>query len=172
MTSFIFRNSFRAFNDKKITPEVVGQELERIHEVNGTLRPQFVVDAARPEEAPLHPAFEWDDFVAAEQYRNAQARSMIKTVQIIHEESEDEVLEPVYINVSRQDSAYEPVQKVVTTPDLFEAAFSQVCGRLHAAQQAMQELQRLARHERRKEADLYERAGALIAQAHATVLEA
>jgi hypothetical protein len=169
--AYTFRDSFRAFNDRKITPEVAGQELQRIHEENGTLRSQSVVDAARPEEAPLHPAFEWDDSVAGEQFRNIQARSLIKTVQIVREENDEEVTEPVYINVSRQDSAYEPVQKVVSTPDLFEAAFSQVCGRLNAAQQALQELQQLARRERREEADRYERAHNLVAQAQSTVLK-
>jgi hypothetical protein len=168
---YTFRDSFRAFNDREITPEVAGQELQRIHEENGTLRSQSVVDAARPEEAPLHPAFEWDDPVAAEQFRNIQARSLIKTVQIVREEDDEQTAEPVYINVSRQDSAYEPVQKVVNTPDLFEAAFSQVCGRLNAAQQALQELQKLARRERREEADRYERAHALVARARSTVLK-
>ena len=170
MTAFVFRDSFRAFNDKEITPEVVGQELQRIHEEEGTLRPQAVVNAARPEDAPLHPAFEWNDLIAGEQYRNIQARSLIKTVQI--ESNEDsQPRDPVYVNVSRQDSAYEPIGKVVNTPDLFEAAFSQVCGRLNAAQQALQELQRIAKRERRQETDRYERAGALIARAQTTVLK-
>jgi hypothetical protein len=169
--AYTFRQAFRAFNDLEITPEVAGQELQRIHEEHGTLRSQSVVDAARPEEAPLHPAFEWDDSVAGEQFRNIQARSLIKTVQIVREENDEEVTEPVYINVSRQDSAYEPVQKVVNTPDLFEAAFSQVCGRLNAAQQALQELQQLARRERRTEADRYEKAHALVARAQTVVLK-
>ena len=170
MTKFVFRDSFRAFNDKKVTPEVVGQELQRIHEKDGTLQPQAVVDAARPEDAPLHPAFEWDDFVAGEQYRNIQARSMIKTVQI--ESGEDsEPRDPVYVRVGRQDSFYEPIKKVVNAPDLFEAAFSQVCSQLNAAQHAMQTLQRIAKREQRQEADRYVRAGALIAQAHTTVIK-
>jgi hypothetical protein len=63
------------------------------------------------------------------------------------------------------------VQKVVNTPDLFEAAFSQVCGRLNAAQQALQELQQLARRERRTEADRYEKAHALVARAQSVVLK-
>lgn len=170
MTKFVFRDSFRAFNDKEVTPEVVGQELQRIHEEEGTLKPQFVVNAARPEEAPLHPAFEWNDLVAGERYREVQARSLIKTVQI--QSSEDsQPRDPVYVNVSRQDSSYEPIAKVVNTPDLFEAAFSQVCGRLNAAQQALQELQRIARRERRQETDRYERAVALVARAHTTILK-
>jgi hypothetical protein len=170
MAKFVFRDSFRAFNDKEVTPEVVGQELQRIHEEDGTLRPQAVVNAARPEDAPLHPAFEWNDLVAGEQYRNIQARSLIKTVQIQNTE-DSQPRDPVYVNVSRQDSSYEPIGKVVNTPDLFEAAFSQACGRLNAAQQAMQELQRVAKRDRRQESERYERAGVLIARAQAAVLK-
>ena len=170
MTKFVFRDSFRAFNDKEVTPEVVGHELQRIHEQDGTLRSQAVVDAARPEEAPLHPAFEWNDFVAGEQYRNIQARSLIKTVQIQGSE-DDQPRDPVYVNVSRQDSSYEPIRKVVNTPDLFEAAFSQACSHLNAAQNAMETLQRIAKRERRQETDRYERAVALVARAHTTILK-
>ena len=117
----VFRESFKAFNYRAITPDVAAKELERIHQDRGTLKPQDVVDEARPKEAPLHPAFEWNDFIAGEQYRNIQARSLIK---VVHVERSDET-EPVYINVNRQESAYEPAVKVVNTPELFEAAFSQ-----------------------------------------------
>ena len=170
MTQFVFRDSFRAFNYKEVTPEVVGQELKRIHEEEGTLRPQAVVNAARPEEAPLHPAFEWNDLVAGEQYRNIQARSLIKTVQIQSSE-DDQPRDPVYVNVSRQDTSYEPIKKVVNTPDLFEIAFSRVCNQLHAAQQAVEDLQRIARQERRQETDRYTKVGALIARAQSTILK-
>jgi hypothetical protein len=41
------------------------------------------VDEARPEDAVLHPVFTWDDPVAAEKYREIEARTLIKRVRVI-----------------------------------------------------------------------------------------
>lgn len=160
--TYLFRDSFRRFNDQSITPETAGKELERIHKEHGTLRAHNVVEEARPDEAPLHPAFEWNDPVAAELYRCEQARSLIKTVQVVRSNETDP--EPVYVNVSTKESAYEPMAKVVNTPDMFEIAFSQACARVSGAERALAELQQVARRERRPEADRYQRAERLLGQ--------
>jgi hypothetical protein len=88
--TYSFRDSIHRFDDSAITPEIAGKELERIYDKHGALRAQIVVDEARPDDAPLHPAFEWDDLVAAEYYRREQARSLIKTVQVVREDESDE----------------------------------------------------------------------------------
>lgn len=55
------------------------QELEKLMQAHsGTLSPEIVVDAARPDNAPLHNQFEWDDGIAGEKYRIEQARGIIK----------------------------------------------------------------------------------------------
>jgi hypothetical protein len=62
----------------------VGEHLERLRSENGGIvQPEQVVDDARPEDSPLHHVFEWDDDVAAEKYRIAQARNIIRSVNII-----------------------------------------------------------------------------------------
>ena len=66
-----------------IDAQTAGSELDRIRRRDGTIRPDVVVDEARPEEAPLHPAFEWRDPVAAEQWREHQARTLIKVVRVV-----------------------------------------------------------------------------------------
>lgn len=61
-------------------PEVaVLNELKRIYKANedGKLMPEEVVEAARHPDSPLHSKFEWDDSVAAENYRLNQARTLI-----------------------------------------------------------------------------------------------
>jgi hypothetical protein len=52
------------------------------HEEAGELTPQIVVDKARPEGAPLHDRFEWDDGIAGEKYRLVQAQQIIRSVKI------------------------------------------------------------------------------------------
>jgi len=43
-----------------------------IYHARGILEPQDVVDAARPDDHPLHGAFEWDDGIAAEAHRRQE----------------------------------------------------------------------------------------------------
>lgn len=62
-----------------LTADTVGHELEQIAARSG-LQPQAVVDAARPKRAALHPVFEWDDTIAAEEYRRHQARSLVQAI--------------------------------------------------------------------------------------------
>ena len=66
-----------------VDAQTAGSELDRIRRRDGTIRPAAVVDEARPEEAPLHPAFEWRDPVAAEQWRQHQANTLIKVVRVV-----------------------------------------------------------------------------------------
>lgn len=66
-----------------VDAQTAGSELDRIRRRDGTIRPDVVVDEARPDEAPLHPAFEWRDPVAAEQWREHQASTLIKVVRVV-----------------------------------------------------------------------------------------
>jgi hypothetical protein len=66
-----------------VDAQTAGSELDRIRRRDGTIKPAVVVDEARPEEAPLHPAFEWRDPVAAEQWREHQATTLIKVVRVV-----------------------------------------------------------------------------------------
>jgi hypothetical protein len=57
-------------------------ELTAIYRKRGELTPQSVVDEARPDGAPLHSRFEWDDSIAGEKYRIVQAQHLIRAVKI------------------------------------------------------------------------------------------
>lgn len=54
--------------------------LESIRDESGDLTPRLVVDAARPEDSPLHSRFEWDDSIAGEKYRLSQAGELLRVV--------------------------------------------------------------------------------------------
>lgn len=57
----------------------ITRELRRIAKTNGgVLKPEAVLDAARPKASPLHSKFQWDDGLAAEGYRLWQARQLIR----------------------------------------------------------------------------------------------
>jgi hypothetical protein len=77
--AFSFKDYFAArgsrFTDKDA--KIIGPALENLNaEGKGTAAD--IVDAARPDDAPLHRYFEWDDGVAAERYRETQARHMAR----------------------------------------------------------------------------------------------
>lgn len=55
--------------------------LERFGKVGAPAR--AVVEAARPEDSPIHAQFEWDDSAAAEQFRIAQARRLVRSIEVV-----------------------------------------------------------------------------------------
>jgi hypothetical protein len=58
-----------------ISVSIAAEELERIRKGRGDFyQPQDIVNESRPAHALLHPAFEWNDDVAAKRYRVDQAR--------------------------------------------------------------------------------------------------
>lgn len=62
---------------------MVRQELLRLYKTGGkNLTPQAVVKAATNPNNVLHGLFEWNDAVAAEQYRLDQARQLIRVYQV------------------------------------------------------------------------------------------
>lgn len=55
---------------------------------NGYVSAKSVVDVSRPEKAPLHECFEWNDDTAAEKWREQQARVMIKNIVTVEVEED------------------------------------------------------------------------------------
>ena len=139
MRQYVFRSGSRVSG---IDATVAGNELERIHQRHGALRPVDVVDAARPDTAPLHPAFEWRDAVAAEEWRKVQAQNLIRSVQVV---SENEEQAPVYVSVqTEQEREYQPLEVVVNKPDLYGMAIHEAQQRINAAKKALHELEAAA----------------------------
>ena len=79
-------------------------ELERIRNRDGGIRPAAVVEESRPEDAPLHHEFEWDDSAAAEQYRIAQARQIIRAIVLVPQPEMKETFPTIRAFLSIHDS--------------------------------------------------------------------
>lgn len=58
---------------------VIGPEIERLA-VQGKSVPRHIVEAASDPKSPLHNYFEWQDDVAAQKFREHQARLMVASV--------------------------------------------------------------------------------------------
>lgn len=61
------------------------KELEKIRRANkGRLHPESVVKSARSKRSPIHDYFEWEDSVAAHNFRVQQASELIRiTVEVL-----------------------------------------------------------------------------------------
>lgn len=113
-----------------VAPEVAASVVQAIYAANGTVTPEAVVEEARPVGAPLHPAFEWDDAIAAEAYRERQARGLLGKLTVSYRRSDgshtpptrylvklqaraDEDAEDEVLAAATQPHVYIPVRKVM-----------------------------------------------------------
>jgi hypothetical protein len=162
-TMTITYNFRRGAEIDRIDAQTAGEELARITEQHDGLTPAVVVDESRPDDAPLHPVFEWDDAVAAELHRQHQADALIKAVQVVREKSEPD--EPVFVKV-RSVRNYQPVEKVVKRLDLFEEAFRDACERLSEAEAALHQLVSISARLRPEIKPQAEKAAKLVGKIH------
>lgn len=94
-----------------VPAQTAGDELSRIYAERGELQAADVVEESRPEAAPLHACFEWDDFKAAERYRQQQARTLIDCVVTV-KKTKNSTMETVRA-FPHTASSYHPIQVVL-----------------------------------------------------------
>jgi hypothetical protein len=131
-----------------ISADVAGREFDRISAAHGgRLTSSLVVDEARPEQAPLHPAFEWDDEKAAERYRQHQASTLIRAVVLVPEVTSHQPEHRAYVLTQTQEEpkpVYVKAEEVVQEPSLFADALQRLERTLSVARQSVVELRDLA----------------------------
>jgi tRNA A37 N6-isopentenylltransferase MiaA len=101
-----------------LTAQIVGETLADIEDRHGIIDPHMVVDESRPEDAPLHPVFEWCDEVAAEKWRTEQARRVVRSVEIVVEPQYGST-QIAYVNIQSQ-GGYMSAATVSSRPDLYQ----------------------------------------------------
>lgn len=129
---------WKAGSRHKVSAQVAGEVCDEL-EQHGLLTAKHLVDVSRPEEAPLHQEFVWNDAEAAELFREHQARCLI--AHIVVREIEDSVPPSrAYYNIVTTEPKYESIHTILSNPDK----------RRQLLKKAMQEL----RSFRRKYADI------------------
>jgi len=108
-----------------VDAQTAGQELENIEKNFGVIDPPLIVDQARPPNAVLHKCFEWKDGIAAEKWREQQARTLIGQivrVQVLPQEPEVRA----FVSVTYTTPANEEKRKYVTIENaMSDADFTQ-----------------------------------------------
>jgi len=128
-----------------VSANAVGTALEFLRERDGVASARAFVNISRPPDAETHPLFEWDDAVAAENYRVVQARETIRELRVVPMGPEEPVANgPVYVHVRQAQTpvnGYAPAWVVVTRPDWTEQAKQECLTQLLGLQRRYQFLQ-------------------------------
>lgn len=114
----------------KTPANIAGEVMEELSK-EGRLTPRGLVDASRPDDAPLHNEFEWNDETAAELYRQEQAKFLIREIVVVNDESPKKETTRAFVSITQNDErSYEPISVVLNDEDktkiLFETALREL----------------------------------------------
>lgn len=139
MAAYQWRRGSFVSGDAQAAGEVCSM-LER----RGELTPQALVDESRSEDAPLHGMFEWDDRVAAEQYRQVQARQIIQSIEVVAVGDSKPVKAFVSLRVAGQERRYESTEVALSNPDTREKVLKEALAELAAFRKKYERFEELA----------------------------
>jgi len=127
---------------EKATPEnKVRTAVLALEDRSGRITPETVVRAAKAKDSPLHSHFEWDDEKAGHAYRIEQARSLIRSVQVVIT-TEERVISTVHYvrdpGAKDQEQGYVSLSKLRTEPEnarvMLRSEFMRASACLHRAE--------------------------------------
>lgn len=133
------------FPGKGVTAQVVGERLEAIRKKN-QLTAKAIVDDARPDDSPLHPCFEWNDEAAADKYREDQARTIIRNIEVVVEnkKGEDRPVRAFVHVTENEDSQYTSISAAMANPDLRRQVLDNALRELNSWRDRYSDLRELA----------------------------
>lgn len=87
-----------------------------------TINANELLDASRDENAPLHNCFEWNDTIAAENFRRAQAAHLIRSIEvkIIRNDREPTTIRAlvnVQSDTARRQGEYISIRRAMDVPE-------------------------------------------------------
>lgn len=143
---FRWRSDYRG--SRKVAAEVVGHELDRIRDRDGSVSPKAFVDEARPDDAPMHPLLTWDNEAAAESWRREEAREVIGGVSTItiSKDGTERVESPrvwLHVRTEPEGPRYMRVGDVQSDPELERSALLAAIEQVRAITKRFEELQSL-----------------------------
>ena len=123
----------------KVSAQIAGEVCAELEE-RGELNAQNLVNVSRPEDAPLHDEFEWDDDVAAELYRKTQAGSIIRHLAV---NTETKAPVRAFFNLEIRSNQFESIQAIIREEDKYSKLLKQALNELEAFQRKYQILTEL-----------------------------
>lgn len=127
----------------KVDANVAGKQCEELEKTVG-LTAKNLLDANRDENAPLHNEFEWNDGIAAEKYRENQARHIIACLCVRAETTTGEQSEPVRAFLKIEpESEYQSLNVILQSADSHSAMLATALKELKAFQKKYKTLAEL-----------------------------
>lgn len=123
-----------------VSAEKAGEMCEKLAAEN-RLTAENLLDANRAPDAPLHQAFEWDNEIAAEEYRKGQARHIIACLCVVTENKKEEIR--AFFNLERKEPTYTSIRVIQENPDDMERLFRVATSELAAFQRKYASVRRL-----------------------------
>lgn len=108
---YSWKDGFRA----NVKADIVGDILDALRESETGLTPKAFVDISRPEESVTHKMFEWNDEIAAENFRVQQARLIINHITIEYETVKTP--QRAFYYISHEDPQYRSVGEIKESPE-------------------------------------------------------
>lgn len=113
---------------KGLAPEVAVKELERIRKKHGTLKPEIVIEESAPVDSVLHKCFQWDDTIAAYQWRKEQARKLITNITVLVVNQDVTYKVRAMVNVTKDESvgrSYIPITEAIHDDSAYKDLLNQ-----------------------------------------------
>lgn len=107
---------WKAGSIHKIPAEVAAAEMNKLAKED-RLNAKELVEISRPEDAPLHCEFEWDDSIAAEKYREVQGQAMIRHLTVKIAVNEHEYPTKYFFKVRNEVNTFEPITVILKDED-------------------------------------------------------
>lgn len=126
----------RGLDIKKVAPV-----LERLEAKGEGLTPNAVLREASKARSPLHGWFEWDDTEAAKQYRLAQARELVRSVDVTVVTAGEQSTVRAFVHMGER---YEPAVTVLSVVDKREALLARALAELQSFRRKYEVLEELA----------------------------
>ena len=112
-----------------VSAQVAGEVCEEL-EKKGELTARNLVAVSRPDDAPLHKCFNWNNEEAAELYREQQGRHLIRCLITVPENNV--VSTRAYFNIVRNESEYHSINVILEDQDKYEAMMEMALKELQA----------------------------------------
>lgn len=136
--------SWKNFN-YSVDANVVGKEFEKIEKKYGALTNENVLKSAESEKSPIHNIFEWDDALAAHNYRLQQATKLICNLTCEVEKDEEIREVRAYFDVSEgKKGTFINVDSAFKNVDTREIVLKRAYAELKAFENKYRELTELS----------------------------
>jgi len=134
----------------RLDPNIAGQEIERIYAKYGAITPDTLVKEAKNKKSPLHEYFEWDDSVAAVEWRKQQGRILLGSIQIKKVGDKEPKVMNVSIKLDDGSRAYQKADIAVKSVSQWEFVVQEALSYLEGAQKRLDDLIAIETNGRRK----------------------